>query len=825
MNLSVTLFGPGRAVIRLIRRAFQRGDFLELTGQAAQATEPSEEPQEVLPAGVIPTLEARNLRARSPQCGADALSREPECETHIREGDRLRTARRYADAAEAYGAALALAPSRTDIRVQYGNMLKDSGGLAEAETVYRLALTERPDDADIHLQLGHCLKLQGRRPAALEAYLRAATLAPSLLAPRQELLHMEEDRAQEHLFEPQLRLAGVEALTLITDEILKLRGMLDQLAVSLPDLQAQIAFPVSCYDSFRAFFDVPSPPRAAASYKFAVLLIADQEPLETLFAQLGATRRQTYENWTLCVIGSDPARRRIVERAAASDARIQWGDSMSGETPVEAERRIALSSGVDWIVLLSPRALLHPHAIEWFASLVGQGSAAAFITDEETGIRERGGIRRSAPQFRQVVDYDTLFEMNTFGETVAVELASYAAVAQRLVTTSLTAARSSLLLALARDGHVGHIPCPLVCLDGENTVDPATVAAAHEEALRAHVSQASLDERVHIGSPKGPLPRLSILWRPPDPRESIALIIPTRDNGPDVAQFVDSLRARAAVPESLRIVIVDNGSRQAETHRILADLEANSPAQVLVMDEPFNWSRLNNRAVDAVDTRLLVFANDDMVMLSDRWDERLRGLLDRPEIGAVGARLLYPDGALQHAGILLGWKGLDIHDGLYESSLEPGPASRWQVSRAVSAIDGAFLATRRELFLAHGGFDEVSLPVAHSDIDYALKLRASGLKILWTPDITLYHYESKTRGFDDLDPERRARSAAERAAIRGRWGAAVSEDPSVNPIWHTATLPFRLVSAPSQSRVWAHIRRCATDNPWLPEANTASARE
>ena len=270
------------------------------------------------------------------------------------------------------------------------------------------------------------------------------------------------------------------------------------------------------------------------------------------------------------------------------------------------------------------------------------------------------------------------------------------------------------------------------------------------------------------------------------------------------------------MPDALRMVVVDNGSRQTETRTILEAMAATKWVEVIALDEPFNWSRLNNRAVEMVKSSLLVFANDDMIMVSERWDERLRGLLERPEIGAVGARLLYEDDTLQHAGILFGWRGSEIHDGLYESSFEPGPASRWHVTRAVSAVTGAFLATRHEVFLAHRGFDEIGLPVACSDTDYALKLRASGLKILWTPEITLYHHESKTRGLDHLDPEKRARSAAERAVLETRWGAALDADPSLNPLWHKATLPFRLVSAPSQSRIWAHIERCAAANPWLP---------
>jgi O-antigen biosynthesis protein len=130
-----------------------------------------------------------------------------------------------------------------------------------------------------------------------------------------------------------------------------------------------------------------------------------------------------------------------------------------------------------------------------------------------------------------------------------------------------------------------------------------------------------------------------------------------------------------------------------------------------------------------------------------------------------------------------------------------------------------FPGTRRELFLTHGGFDEVRLPVSYSDIDYALKLRAAGLEILWTPAITAYHHESKSRGLDHLDPEKRARDAAERFVMEERWGAALATDPSVNPVWHMATLPFRLLSAPSQARLWAHIDRCAAGNPWLPQSS------
>jgi O-antigen biosynthesis protein len=735
--------------------------------------------------------------------------------------DQGTTPRGYAKAAEAYEAALAVAPSRLDIRVQYANMLKDARRLSEAEAVYRSTLQEKPDDADLHLQLGHCLNLQGRRLAALEEYGRAGRLAPFWIAPQRELFQMGQRRSQEYLFEAQLRLGGVEAITEMTQRMLDLRGTLDRLIEALPDIQAQTAFPVSCYDLFRATYDVPSPPPFPIRRSFAVIMLADREPLAALYAQLASLEVQHYQSWTFLAIGRDPARRRAVERVAPSDARIRWFETRDDETTAQAECRAALSSEADWVVLLAERALLHPRAIEWFAFAAARGAAVAFVADEEASIRDVTLVRRSSPEFRQVVDYDTLLEMNTFGETLAVERAVYADAVSRFAVSSVSAARSALLLTLARDGRVGHIPCPLVCRDGGITVDRAAAIGAQEEAVRAHIGAYEPQSRIAIGRPTGPLPRSSILWRPQEPDAAIAVIIATRDNGSDVARFVDSLRRTAAVPSALRILIVDNGSRQAETRGILAGLAKNPWAEILLLEEPFNWSRLNNRAVETVDGSLLLFANDDMIMLSERWDERLRGLLERPEIGAVGARLLYSDDTVQHGGILFGWKGSVIHDGVYESALEPGPASRWQVSRAVGAVTGAFLATRREVFLAHQGFDEVGLPVAFSDIDYALKLRASGLRILWTPEITLYHHESKTRGLDHLDEEKQARAAAEHAVIAARWGAAVTMDPGLNPVWHMATMPFRLLSAPSQSRLLAHIERCAARNPWLPPTNSS----
>ena len=187
------------------------------------------------------------------------------------------------------------------------------------------------------------------------------------------------------------------------------------------------------------------------------------------------------------------------------------------------------------------------------------------------------------------------------------------------------------------------------------------------------------------------------------------MIVPTRDNAADLGCFVASLRELADIPESVEIIVVDNGGGE-EAARALRHLAATQAIRLVAFQEPFNWARLNNRMAKLTDAELLLFANDDMRMVSKAWDARLAS--SPQDVGVVGARLLYEDDTLQHAGVLFGWKSSVIHDGLFEPVANPGPAERWRVSRAAAAVTGAFLGTRRDLFRQLGGFDEAELPVA-----------------------------------------------------------------------------------------------------------------
>ncbi|UDL94265.1 glycosyltransferase [Lichenihabitans sp. PAMC28606] len=720
-------------------------------------------------------------------------------------------------AAELYGSVLQLLPERNDIRLQYGNMSKDSGELCEAEAAYRQIIMSDPQDAEAHLQLGHAYKLMGRRGQALDSYRSAVAADPTLFAAANELAAAGERAQQDRLFDAQLRAGALDPLLAMSHQLEGMRDAIDRTIAALPDPMSQLAFPIASYRDFRNLFTIPAPP-VASRQTFTLLLLADREPLDRLYAQVAAIRDQSLQDWRLIGLGRDAARASIFAAAAIVDPRVAWIEAQDTWTELEAELRGAVTVSTGWLVFFQEGATLHPHALAWFAASAELGPATAFIADHDLATTIDDHVVHSDPVLRQVVDYDTLLDANVFGETLAIKAATFRSMLSPLhggssdlgsgdaSPQSTSWGRSSWLLELAMAGQVGHVPFGLT----SSTEPLPDRSADHRAAVAAHLARHGLEARLDLTGPDGDM----VTWRPVRPEAGLTVIIPTRDNAADVATMVDSLVAKAANPDALRLLILDNGTTRSTDLALLEKLAASGRIERRVIDEPFNWSRLNNQAAASVDTPHLVFANDDMRMLTSGWDRRIRGLLERDDVGAVGVKLLYDDDTLQHAGVLFGWKGSAIHDGVYEPADSPGPLRRWQVTRSASAVTGAFLATRRDVFLAHQGFDDVTLPVGYSDLDYALKLRSSGLKVIWTPAISLYHHESKSRGLDHLQVDKAARNQAERALMRRRWGGALDHDPSVHPLWYPATLPFHLISMPSADRIRRHIRATSKVCPW-----------
>ncbi|MNR99266.1 N-acetylglucosaminyl-diphospho-decaprenol L-rhamnosyltransferase [compost metagenome] len=281
--------------------------------------------------------------------------------------------------------------------------------------------------------------------------------------------------------------------------------------------------------------------------------------------------------------------------------------------------------------------------------------------------------------------------------------------------------------------------------------------------------------------------------------DRLLVIIPTRDAVDELRVMVSSLASLAAQPDKFDVIVIDNGSQPPLTTASLETCGAVTLSVVRV-DEPFNWARLNNRACAGQTQPIILFANNDMEMLTSGWDDRLRALLSVENVGVVGARLLYPNGLLQHGGIVMGGlNGEPLHDGWRVEENQRGPLDRWVRLRPATAVTGGFMAVRRTVFDAVGGFDEVELPISCSDVDLCLKAGALGWTVLYAPEIEVRHHESLTRGHAGDDAARLSAEKEMRVLLK-RWDARAAYDPTRNPQWETRGV-----------RLYAGRRPLATD--------------
>ena len=257
----------------------------------------------------------------------------------------------------------------------------------------------------------------------------------------------------------------------------------------------------------------------------------------------------------------------------------------------------------------------------------------------------------------------------------------------------------------------------------------------------------------------------------------VSIIIPTRNRADLLRKCMDGLR-QTRYPR-IEVIVVDNDSDDPEAIAFLSELSAGR-AEVIRVAGEFNFSRLNNVAVNRATGDLLCFLNNDVEMPEPDWLALLVPHALKADIGAVGARLLYPDGTVQHAGVFTGIGGGAAHAHRFVSKDEGGYFERARLPQRVSAVTGACLAVSREKFLDVGGFDEENFPVAFNDVDLCLKLNERGWQSFYEPRATLIHHESKSRGSDSLKANR-ARFAEELAALKRKWRTDERPDPFHHP--------------------------------------------
>lgn len=317
-----------------------------------------------------------------------------------------------------------------------------------------------------------------------------------------------------------------------------------------------------------------------------------------------------------------------------------------------------------------------------------------------------------------------------------------------------------------------------------------------QRALLAHLARSGVVGEVSETLPDCWRVRYLLTDIPP----LVSIIVPTRDALELIRQCVGSLLKKTTYPR-FEILVVDNQSVDCDALAYLEQIASHESARVLRYDLPFNYSAMNNMAVREARGEVVCLLNNDTEVISPGWLDEMVGQLVQSNVGIVGAKLYYPNGRVQHAGDLVGVGGVANHAHAYLQRDDPGYCNRAMVAQELSAVSAACLVTWRNLYQQLGGLDEKHLQVAFNDVDYCLRVRAAGYRVIWTPHAELYHHESVSRGKDN-SPEKARRARREVAYMRKRWKHVMSHDPFYNPNLSNMRPDFSLGNAPMVVKLW-----------------------
>jgi GT2 family glycosyltransferase len=429
-----------------------------------------------------------------------------------------------------------------------------------------------------------------------------------------------------------------------------------------------------------------------------------------------------------------------------------------------------------YILKIPDGGLLRPNALLELAMTIALHPAAELIYSDEDQIDRDG--RRFDPKFKPAWSPDFSVVCDYIGELTVLRRETVLMMGgwRRFRSSAIDHDLKLRVTDQAKSENIIHVAKVLVscpALHQQNDIDGRS---EFEYMLGDHIKRCRLPADV-VWREDVCLPRLR--YRIPNPAPLASIIIPTRDRADLLKKCVRSILDRTRYP-TIEILIIDNGSVQPATRRLFADLASNEAIRILSSPGTFNYSALNNLAARQARGTILALLNNDIEVISEEWLEEMVALATRPEVGCVGAKLLYPDGRIQHAGVYLGFAGLAVHGYRFAARNASGQLNRMSTIQNVTAVTAACLVIRKDVFDQVGGFDERELKVALNDLDLCLKVRAAGYLNLWTPFAELVHHESITRGRDTRASEAR-RLGQERNVLRARWGEALFRDPYYSP--------------------------------------------
>jgi Predicted glycosyltransferases len=499
--------------------------------------------------------------------------------------------------------------------------------------------------------------------------------------------------------------------------------------------------------------------------RFSLIVHADEGATsDRLLALLRSAEVQCYTDWELIIVG---------DRAAFP----AWKDSVGRVRWLQLERGSdvdALQAGLqdargDFVMYIAPGALLSPIALFRVAEALQADPAATVLYGDHDQIDGNG--RRTLPWFKPAWNPELFLAQDYVSPAYAIDANVAREVNERVTGVPEAASFALLLEATAVAGakvvHVPHILCHHVDVMGVDN------QLARQEAVTQHL-------RPHGGEVRaGRHGLVEVRWPLPKRLPQVSILIPTKDKAPLLRTCIESL-LRLTRYKNFEVIVIDNGSVETDACNYLNELKENTKIKILHHDRPFNYSELNNMAVSYSDGEFICLLNNDTEIISPDWLEEMVRYAAQDDVGAVGAKLLYPDGTIQHAGVVIGIGGAAGHAHRFLRNDAPGYFGRAHAAHHVSAVTAACLLIAKRKFLAVGGLDAENLKVAFNDVDLCLRLQEAGWRNVYAPQAVLIHHESKSRG-SDLTHKNIQRYLGELHFLQTRWGTENWLDPLHHP--------------------------------------------
>jgi GT2 family glycosyltransferase len=536
----------------------------------------------------------------------------------------------------------------------------------------------------------------------------------------------------------------------------------------------------------------------------SVVMPVFNTPERYLRKALASVVDQLYPNWELCVADDASAKPHVaavLAEYAAKDLRIRIVSRPTNGGISEATNSAIDRATGEYIAFLDHDDVLPAHALYMVACEIARDPDLDVIYSDEDKISRWG--RRYDPHFKSDWNPDLFL-----GQNMISHLGVYRTSLVREVGGLRPEFDGSQDYDLAlrivehtQSQRIRHIPHILYhwraaagSAAGSADAKPHALEAARR-AVADHLQRRGIPAEVAF-TPGTPF--LQIRYGL-DCEPSVSIIIPTKDQSGLLSRCVSGILERTRY-QNLELLVVNNRSEEEATHAYLAEIATDPRVRVLHYDAPFNFSLINNWAANRAVGDVLLFLNNDTEVIGPDWLRHLVANACRCEVGAVGAKLLYPGDRVQHGGVILGMGGVGGHFHLGCQRHDPGYFSRAVLQQNLSAVTAACIAMRRTVFDEIGGFNG-ELRVAFNDVDLCLRIRRHGYLIVWTPLAELYHHESASRG-SDLLSVRHDEFVQENEYMRMNWAQVLDRDPYFNPNLSSRDLSISLSFPPAIDKPW-----------------------